>query len=88
MKGDFIRINIMLFKDRSNQTEKYSMQNKAKIMNFSFFSKSALEKIFYLMVVGSFTHDLCKNAKNRIVSNLMKVETTLPLQKETVTVVR
>ena len=35
-------------------------------MNFSFISKSASGKIFYLMVLGFYTHDLCKNAKNRI----------------------
>ena len=44
---------------------------KLKILNFSFFSKSALGKIFYLMVLGLYAHDLCKNAKNRIVMSFL-----------------
>jgi len=53
MKGNFIRINIMLSKSRSNQLEKYSMQNEAKNLEFFiFFSKSALGKIFYFKVLG------------------------------------
>ena len=40
-------------------------------MNFSFFSKSASGKIFYLMVFGFYTHELCKNAKNRIVISFL-----------------
>ena len=48
MKGDFIRINIMLFKNRSNQPEKYSMQNKAKNLEFFIFFKKRLGKDFLL----------------------------------------
>ena len=42
-----------------------------KILNFSFFSKSASGMIFYLMVLGFFTHELCKKAKNRIVISFL-----------------
>ena len=38
-----------------------------KILNFSFISKIALGQIIYLMVLDLYAHDLCKNAKNRIV---------------------
>ena len=48
MKGDFIRINIMLFKNRSNQPEKYSMQNKAKNLEFFIFFKKRFGKDFPL----------------------------------------
>ena len=45
MKGDFVRINIMLFRNRSNQPEKYSMQNKAKNLEFFiFFQKAPWER--------------------------------------------
>ena len=40
-------------------------------MNFSFISKSASGKIFYLLVLGFYAHDLCKNAKNRIVMSFL-----------------
>ena len=40
---------------------------KVKIFNFSLFSKSALRKIFFLIVLGLYTHKLCKNAKKHIV---------------------
>lgn len=42
------------------------MKNKAKDIEF-FISKSALGKIFYLMVLGLYAHYLCKNAENRLV---------------------
>ena len=42
-----------------------------KILNFSFFSKSATGKIFYLMVLGFYTHELRKNAKNPIVISFL-----------------
>ena len=66
MNQKFIRINIMLSKKRLNQPEKFFMKNEAKNMNFSFISKSASGKIFYLIVLGLHAHELCKNAKNRI----------------------
>ena len=44
---------------------------KLKILNFSFISKSAPGKIFYMMVLGLYTHDLCKNAKNRTVISFL-----------------
>ena len=44
---------------------------KLKILNFSFFSKSAPGKIFYMMVLGLYTHDRCRNAKNRIVMSFL-----------------
>ena len=65
MKGDFIRINIMLFKNRSNQPEKYSMQNKAKNLEFFIFFKKRFGKDFLLD--GSRFVYPCKNAKKRIV---------------------
>ena len=40
-------------------------------MNFSFISKSASGKIFYLMVHGLYAHHLRKNAKNRIVISFL-----------------
>ena len=40
---------------------------RLKILTFSFISK----KIFYLMVLGLYAHDLCKNAKNRIVISFL-----------------
>ena len=42
-----------------------------KILNFSFFSKSASGKIFYLMVLSFYTHELSKNAKKRIVISFL-----------------
>ena len=44
---------------------------KVKMLNFSFFSKSALGKIFYLIVLGLYTHELDKNAKKRIVISFL-----------------
>ena len=41
------------------------------MLNFSFFSESALGKIFYLIVSGLYTHELYKNAKNRIVISFL-----------------
>ena len=46
MKGNFIRINIMLSKNKSNQPEKYSMQNEAKNLEFFVFFKKRLGKDF------------------------------------------
>ena len=48
MKGNFIRIIIMLSIDRSNQPEKYSMQNEAKNVEFFIFFKKRLGKDFLL----------------------------------------
>ena len=63
----------MLSKNRSNQPEKKFMQNEAKNLEFFilFFSKSAFGKIFYLMVLGLYTHELCKNAKKCIIISFM-----------------
>ena len=71
MKGNFIKINIMLSKNKSNQSEKYSMQNKDKIFLFFSFFKKRLGKDFLLD-----THNLCKKCKKPhsniiLVSNLM-----------------
>ena len=38
---------------------------------FYFFSKSTLAKIFYLIVFYLYTHELYKNAKNRIVISFL-----------------
>ena len=40
-------------------------------MNFSFISESASGKIFYLMVLGLYAHDQCRNAKDRIVMSFL-----------------
>ena len=51
-------------KNKSNQPEKYSMQNEAKnLLLFSFFSNSGLGKIFLVIVLDLFTQKLSKNAK-------------------------
>ena len=71
MNQNFIRINIMLSKKRLNQPEIFFWKMKLKILNFSFISKSASGKIFYLMVLGLYAHDLCKNAKNHIVISFL-----------------
>ena len=76
MKGDFIRINIMLFKNRSNQPEKYSMQNKAKNLEFFIFFKKRFGKDFLLdgswFVYPSPMQECKKPHSNVIlVSNLM-----------------
>ena len=54
---------------------------KLEILNFSFFSKSALGKIFYWIVLGLYTHELYKNAKKRIVISFLSktlCETAVP----------
>ena len=71
MNWNLIRINILLSKNRSNEPKKFSLQNNTKNLDFFFFSKSASGKIFYLMVFGFYTHELCTNAKNRIVISLV-----------------
>ena len=38
---------------------------KFEILNFSFFSKSAPGMIFYMIFLGFYTHDLCRNAKKK-----------------------
>ena len=48
MKGNFIRIDIILSKYRSNQPEKYSMQNEAKNVELFIFFKKRLGKDFLL----------------------------------------
>ena len=48
MNQNFIRINIMLSKNRSNQSEKLSMQNKAENFVFFIFFKKRLGKDFLL----------------------------------------
>ena len=48
MKGNFIRINIMLPKRRSNEPEKCSMQNEAKNIEFFIYFKRRLRKDFLL----------------------------------------
>ena len=45
------------------------MQNKAK--NLEIFKNLTLGKIFYLMVLGLYTHKLCKNEKKRIVISFL-----------------
>ena len=53
---NFIRINILLSKNRPNQSEEQSMQNEVRNLEFLiFFSKSAPGKIFYMMVLGLYT---------------------------------
>ena len=47
------------------------MQNAAKNDEFFNFSKSALGKIFYLIVLGLYTHELYKNAKKRMVISFL-----------------
>ena len=71
MNQNFIRINNILSKNRLNQPEEILMKIKQKILNFSVISNSASGKIFYLMVLGLYTHDLCKNARNRIVMSFL-----------------
>ena len=76
MKGNFIRIIIMLSIDRSNQPEKYSMQNKAKNVEFFIFFKKRLGKDFLLdspWFVYSLTLQKCKKPHTNIilVPNLM-----------------
>ena len=74
MKGNFIRINIILSKKSQTNLKNSLCKMKLKILNFSFFSKSALGKIFYLIGLGLYSHELCKNAKMHsniiLVSNL------------------
>ena len=48
MNQNFIRINIMLSKNRSNQSEKLSIQNEAKNFEFFIFFKKRLGKDFLL----------------------------------------
>ena len=76
MKGNFIRIIIMLSIDRSNQPEKYSMQNEAKNVEFFIFFKKRLRKDFLLdgsRFLYSRTLQKCKKPHSYIilVSNLM-----------------
>ena len=48
------------------------MQNEVRNLEFLiFFSKSAPGKIFYMMVLGLYTHDQCRNAKNRKVMSFL-----------------
>ena len=47
------------------------MQNKKNKSLTFFFSKSALGKIFYLMIHGLYAHDLCKNAKSHLVMSFL-----------------
>ena len=57
---------------------------KLQILNFSFISRSASGKIFYLMVLGLYAHELCKNAKNRIVISFLSqtlCKTAVPLER-------
>ena len=58
MNQNFIRINNMLSKNRLNQLEIFFFKIKLKILNFSFISKSASGKIFFLMVLSLYAHDL------------------------------
>ena len=71
MNQNLIRINIMLSKKGQTNLKNYLSKIKLKILNYWFFSKSALWKIFYLMVLGLYAHDLCKNAKNHIVISFL-----------------
>ena len=48
MNQNFIRINIMLSKDRLNQLEKLSKKNKAKNIAFFIYFKKRLRKDFLL----------------------------------------
>ena len=48
MKGNFIRINIMLSKNESNQLEKLFMKHNAKNLENSIFFKRRLGKDFLL----------------------------------------
>ena len=75
MKGNSIRINIMLSIDRSNQPEKKSMQNEAKNLEFFIFFKKRLGKDFSLdssWSVYSCTLQKCRKPHSNIilVSNL------------------
>ena len=64
MKGNFIRTNILPSKNESEQPEKFLVQNQAKNCKFLvFFSKSALENTFHLMIFILYTHNLLKTAK-------------------------
>ena len=67
MNQNFIRISNMLSKYRSNWPEKSSMKNKANNVWFFIYFK----KIFYLIVLGLYAHDLYKNAKYRIVISFL-----------------
>ena len=60
------------------------MQNEAKNPVIFILQKNALGKIFYLMVLGLYAHDLCKNAKNRIVISFLSqtlFETAVPRKR-------
>ena len=75
MKGNFIRINIMLSKNRSNQLEKQSLKNEAKNLEFFIFFKKRLGKDFLLdrsWFVYTLTLQKCKKPHSNIilVSNL------------------
>ena len=76
MNLKFIRINIMLSKNRSNQTEKFYLLNNAKNLNFFFFLKKRLRKDFLLdgfWFLYLWTLQKCKKLHSNIirVSNLM-----------------
>ena len=76
MNGNFIRINIMLLKNMSNQLKKFSLQNNAKNLEFFIFFKKRLRKDFLLdgsWFLYSWTLQKCKKPHSNIilVSNLM-----------------
>ena len=76
MNWNFIRINIMLSKNRSNQPKKFSLQNNAKNLEFFIFFKKRLRKDFLLdgsRFLYSWTLQKCKKTHSNIilVSNLM-----------------
>ena len=76
MNWNFIRINIMLSKNRSNQPKKFSLQNNAKNLEFFIFFKKRLRKDFLLdgsRFLYSWTLQKCKKPHSNIilVSNLM-----------------
>ena len=76
MNGNFIRINIMLLKNMSNQPKKFSLQNNAKNLEFFIFFKKRLRKDFLLdgsWFLYSWTLQKCKKPHSNIilVSNLV-----------------
>ena len=48
-----------------------SWKMKLRLLNFSLTSKSASGNIFYLMVLGLYAHELCKNAKKCLVKSFL-----------------